>query len=549
MGTLLEDFTNKSISLRESPRQHARRISYNKAFKTRFQPVINPKGNSVRVPFIGSDDHALRLPFGDTDADHLSPTLLTVGVDTIHLSLKMPEVADEWILKRNPNLKVIRAKNPAQNQVLFRDFNYEPVEGIKAVYREEGICVSIGPINKSYPRLGIGFLVTFSVAGLHGNGDNTWPADQQGMEAVFDRVQRVLKSICAGADLDTAKICRIDLFKNLILDEPCSAYQPIIDRLYLPYKKQQRFPTGGVHTTKRHAVVLYDKKAERKSRGALTADLPPTLYRSEFQLRSCKKVRAKLHVETISDVVKMFDRLPGLFARQFAEILRWDIKQLQAVRPTPGLTCIEAQLRTIERGCGKKGIRLDPMLDLKTILDSEGIGELGKALKALPGMDAKYAANKIRELKKAILRQQVLADEDSVRRYTELRRHAVDPGFRVQLYKADCEALALGMATRVQQQRVDEAGQREAEIRRDKRERFNQRMDEVAAQLKRIEEARAAARAIREERASLRNAMVSTRTRRTDRGQALSNASGFAYVGGMRRRSRGGSSRGDPLVG
>ncbi len=119
MGTLLEDFTNKSISLRESPRPHARRIPYNKASKTRFQPVINPKGNNVRVPFIGSDDHALQLPFGDTDADRLSPTLLTVGIDTIHLSLLMPEVADEWILKRNPNLKVTRAKNPAQNQCFF----------------------------------------------------------------------------------------------------------------------------------------------------------------------------------------------------------------------------------------------------------------------------------------------------------------------------------------------------------------------------------------------------------------------------------------------
>lgn len=549
MGTLLEDFTNKSISSHGAPRQHARRIPYNKASKARFQPVINPKGNNVRVPFIGSDDHALRLPFGDTDADHLSPTLLTVGIDTIHLSLQMPEVADEWILKRNPKLKVTPAKNPAQNQVLFRYSNYEPVEGIEAVYREEGICVTIGPINRSCPWLGIGFLVTFSVAGLHGNGDNTWPADQEGMEAVFDRVRRVLKSICARADLDTAKICRIDLFKNLILDEPCSAYQPIIDGLYLPYKKQQRFPTGGTHATKRHAVVLYDKRAERKSRRELTAHLPPTLYRSEFQLRSCTKVRAKLHVETISDVVKMFDRLPGLFAQQFAEVLRWDIKQLQAARPTPGLTFIEAQLRTIERGCGKKGIHLDPRLDLKTILESEGIGELGKALKALPGMDAKYAANKIRELKKAILRQRVLAAEDSVRRYTELRRHAVDPTFRVQLYEADCEALGLETAARVQRQRVDKAEQREAEIRRVKWERFNQRMDEVAAQLKRIKEARAAARAIREERALLQKAMVTTRTRRTDRGRVLSNASGFAYVGGMRRRSRGVSSRGDPLVG
>jgi len=169
-------------------------------------------------------------------------------------------------------------------------------------------------------------------------------------------------------------------------------------------------------------------------------------------------------------------------------------------------------------------------------------------LKALPGMEAKYAANKIRELKKAILRQQALADEDAVRRYTEMRRHAVDPGFRVLLYEADCEALGLETAARVQRQRVDEAQQREAEVRRAHRERFNQLMDEAAAQRKRIKEARVAARAIREERALLQKAMASTRTRRTDRGQALSNASGFAYVGGMRRRSRGVSSRGDPLV-
>ncbi len=370
--------------------------------------------------------------FGVSSCAHVltSPALDLCTVDTLQIILPIKRV----VISPDHRLRVTPARAGKTNRVLWQDSDGNAVVGKCAKWgnkktkrgkQDTGVYVEIGS-----PRRGwiegenIGCLIQFSVPGIIGKGDNSWPVDKILASGAIDMVQGFLADLGIHADLREAKVVRCDLNRNMVLDDEFKSYEPLYKALDLPRSKKEEFTNTGMQcTNKSHGTLFYDKIVKMKAMGLRRKHLPKNLGRWEWQVKHAVNVRKKLGIHTVQHLLDRWNDLPALFAAHTESLFRYNLAELQA--PQPRLArrdqdAIQGQLFNLVRWCQKQGINHD--LDLAALDSMVRQGEIAgyaEKIKQVPGMPRKHANDAISRMRKAFWRE-MAKDPDFVRRYEEV---------------------------------------------------------------------------------------------------------------------------------
>jgi hypothetical protein len=359
--------------------------------------------------------------------DHLltSAPLDLITVDTLEVVFPISRVT----ISAHHQLQVIQADDEQKNGLLwvFKDGTF--VTGEYAYFDYYGLHFEVKPLKRGWiDGDNVGAIVRFSLPGIYGHRDNSWPLNKRVAIAMIDAVRDKLADMGVTLDFRSGKITRCDLNRNVVLDEPFYHYQPMLNALDVPRTQKRDHNgtgTGIERTNNSQGVLVYDKIVRMQREGLRTNHLPPHLARVEWQIKKARNVSKRWHINTVQDLVDHWEDLPSLYLANQSQLFRYDVEALQSPQPRASLrqeTPIQSKIANLLRWCDKRGLRhrLDPKR-LEKMVRQGRFGDYAKTIKAVPDMDRKYANNAVAAMRVAFWRE-AFQDADFVRRYTEFKQ-------------------------------------------------------------------------------------------------------------------------------
>ena len=107
-----------------------------------------------------------------------------------------------------------------------------------------------------------GFRLHFSLPKLYGLKDNFYPLGENSFEVVMNSLQRNLEDVGVIADLDKAKILRLDIFKNVQTSETFSIYSDVLKSLELKRTHKRDYVDGFLSANTLRELCFYNKVRE-----------------------------------------------------------------------------------------------------------------------------------------------------------------------------------------------------------------------------------------------------------------------------------------------
>jgi len=181
----------------------------------------------------------------------------------------------------------------------------------------------------SAPRIGFkgveiweknGYLfISFSVAGF-GRENNLKVVKARGLKKILQRLESQLKARGVSVDIDSMKVCRIDLF----WDRHMNDYTKVLDvaeKAKLPYLKEIR-RVGNDNPTlyrgnKSRKVCIYDKTKEMWASGKTVpkriAREKTPLVRFEWRTFRARTVEKQFNIRIVKDLYKRWDKISTQF--------------------------------------------------------------------------------------------------------------------------------------------------------------------------------------------------------------------------------------------
>ncbi|MBV9468894.1 MAG: hypothetical protein JOZ57_06575 [Abitibacteriaceae bacterium] len=404
-----------------------------------------------------ADDHYQRQRLssaGDFDIVLTNTPLDALSVDTMWVSLPISAVE----IRPDHQLRLTPAGGGAKKRVLWQYPNGERVEGISAYWNSSltnepvaqvlglpihGVNVNIRPLRRANAgkrgwigRDSIGCLIRFSIEGIVGQGNNAWPVPGMLLSRIVDLVQQLLKCVGIVTDLRHGTLCRCDLNRNFVVEEPWQNYMAVLGALYMPYMKQwKRAPDQKpneytmYYSNKSHCVLLYDKITQLSKNNQEARFLPRRLTRLGWQLRRAKNVQQKLGVTTVQDLINRWETLPDGFATGcYNALFSHNITTMRAPSTTGNnhsVSTVSAEIENLLRWCNRKHLPCDLTLsDLSHLVRTQGMDCYKSIITAIPGMDQKHAATAVRRMRAAYWEEQVTTVPDFRNRYHELKLKA-----------------------------------------------------------------------------------------------------------------------------
>jgi len=217
-------------------------------------------------------------------------------IDTITLDLQDFEV-DPY-----PNLELQQARtNLKTGEVIGREANlFHGFTGTKAIGNtaKTHVDIFLGRDNKVHAMTH--FSVPKQVA------DNNYSeVDFAGFLNALALAETDLLTLGVRANLDKAKLTRLDLFKNVITDEPIVCYAKVFELLNASYAKDKRTygVSGWLMGNSQQQYCIYDKVAELKQnkKNGNFDNLPNTL-RFEHRSLNSNKVESTYGFTTIEEL-------------------------------------------------------------------------------------------------------------------------------------------------------------------------------------------------------------------------------------------------------
>ncbi len=217
-------------------------------------------------------------------------------IDTITLDLQDFEV-DPY-----PNLELQQARtNLKTGEVIGREANlFHGFTGTKAIGNtaKTHVDIFLGRDNKVHA------ITHFSVPKQVAD-NNYSEVDFAGFLNALALAETDLLTLGVRADLDKARLTRLDLFKNVITNEPIVCYAKVFELLNASYAKDKRTygVSGWLMGNSQQQYCIYDKVAELKqnNKGVNFDDLPDTL-RFEHRSLTASKVESTYGFTTIEDL-------------------------------------------------------------------------------------------------------------------------------------------------------------------------------------------------------------------------------------------------------
>ncbi len=233
-----------------------------------------------------------------------------IGIDKVTLFLPVSDV----VIEPHFPAKIHNTENAATGrmtsvQYLFHN-GERHIAGQRATYNTDDFQVTIAP-----DRGGGSPNCLIQWSGRAFEGSNEVPLDRERFEVVASRVKNDLADVGLKADLNTARLVRADIARNVELGHPVAAYTPVFGALQgrKSMNKQDFGGTGFLLGNTQRQVAFYDKGAEMHSKGLELDECPINTLRPEARLMKGRVVRDSLGVETLPDLLRGWDKIPGAY--------------------------------------------------------------------------------------------------------------------------------------------------------------------------------------------------------------------------------------------
>jgi len=177
-----------------------------------------------------------------------------------------------------------------------------------------------------------GLKLQFSLPKLYGLKDNFYPVGLNSFEVAMNHLERSLDSIGLVADLDNAKILRLDLFKNVETSQSFSAYSDILRVLGLKRTYNRAYPNGFLSGNTNREVCFYNKVRE------LTESLGSNYVRQVYNFSGENIVRGELRflkhrevkkngLDLLKDLLNQWSNLKITYSNYMSEVFKYDVSQ------------------------------------------------------------------------------------------------------------------------------------------------------------------------------------------------------------------------------
>jgi hypothetical protein len=251
-------------------------------------------------------------------------------LDTLKLSLTEYSVNDSCALIVQPSAIDMRTGEALSNHPLWRQGS-QIVEGAKAYFNDERFNVSIVPISHQEPDA-MSCTVQFSVPKV-ANGSNYHPLQPREAREAVKEVERDLRRIGISTNIETARVSRLDTFKNVVAEEPFACYHPMFALLNGKRMQKRDYGTTFLWHNTQQELCIYDKLAEMAHLKADVRRLPANTIRFEHRLLKSRKVTETLGgIRTVHDLFSGYDVLPRVFEKAMREnVFSYDVAQVEAI--------------------------------------------------------------------------------------------------------------------------------------------------------------------------------------------------------------------------
>ncbi len=263
-----------------------------------------------------------------------------VSPDSCYLTLADREVLSGCSLQVRPPSWTAGTGEAEPSYPLF-GVDGRTIAGRSAFYydQERGVFVDVMP--SSFEPGRVDFKVHFSVPRIASGGrENYHGTDHSGTERAMNDVESYLREIGIGTNLKTARLSRLDTFKNVQADEPFTSYRPVLSLLKGARMEEREYPDGYLWKNGQWQVCVYAKLQEMKAKKVQTKGVPANAIRFEKRLLNHRKIKNASGLETVGDLLKGFDVLRPDFEKAMHSTL-FKVKP----QATPAMTIEEAEAR------------------------------------------------------------------------------------------------------------------------------------------------------------------------------------------------------------
>jgi hypothetical protein len=221
-------------------------------------------------------------------------------LDTIKLNVPEYTISDSSQLQVQPSTILAGTGEKLNENQLFRTSSGKWFYGSKAYLNTDRFNLTIKPF--SFAGGGTACFLQFSVPKVH-NGDNYYSVGEQGTEAVFNLVEKLLQEKGFSCSLREAQFSRIDTFKNIEPSEPFETYSALFSLLNARRAVKRSYGTTFLVSNTLQEFCIYDKLKERELHKLDNSGLPETM-RFEHRLLKKQKISSVLGFTQVADLFK-----------------------------------------------------------------------------------------------------------------------------------------------------------------------------------------------------------------------------------------------------
>jgi len=174
-----------------------------------------------------------------------------------------------------------------------------------------------------------GFRLHFSLPKLYGLKDNFYPLGANSFETAMNSLQRNLEDVGVIADLDTAKISRLDIFRNVQTSETFSIYSDVLRTLELKRTHRRDYVDGFLSANTLRELCFYNKVKELSE--SLGSDYVRQVYNFSNEnivrgeLRFLRHSEAKRNgFDYLNDIPNQWNLLKDTYLEYMSEVFKYD---------------------------------------------------------------------------------------------------------------------------------------------------------------------------------------------------------------------------------
>ncbi len=222
-------------------------------------------------------------------------------IDTLRLNLLDFEIDTTNALQVGLGRRDNATGEQTGNTVLYRNAAGE-TRGPDAIYNAPNFNLTIAPKGDA-----VYAIVSFSAPKV-ASGSNYTPADATALELALNTLQSDLTSIGVKTNVQVAALNRVDVTKNIVVDENIRSYLQLIKSLPCKFKDKWDYGSTLLLKNGQQQICIYDKLEEMAYKKQNTDDLPATL-RFEQRFKKRAKVKSYLGMSCVEDLVGNLDHV------------------------------------------------------------------------------------------------------------------------------------------------------------------------------------------------------------------------------------------------